>query len=164
VTSGILATVFLLAAVFVNHVYANGSIASLFAVVLSLAISTTTFSYVFVFPALIVLRYKYPNVLRPYRIPGGMAGAWIVGGITWLYAMAATVFSLWPGLFTSGVLDKTSGVSRSTFEISVLVTIAIVLAIGVVFYFLGKGHAVHDVLPGEMAPVESPEMAGAHRT
>jgi amino acid transporter len=164
VTSGILATLFLLAAVFVNHVYANGSIASLFAVVLSLAISTTTFSYVFVFPALIVLRYKYPNVLRPYRIPGGMAGVWIVGGITWLYAMAATVFSLWPGLFTSGVLDKTSGVSRSTFELSVLVTMAIVLAIGVIFYLVGKGHAVHDVLPGEAAPVETPEMAGVPRT
>jgi hypothetical protein len=93
-----------------------------------------------------------------------MAGVWIVGGITWLYAMAATVFSLWPGLFTSGVLDKTSGVSRSTFELSVLVTMAIVLAIGVIFYLVGKGHAVHDVLPGEAAPVETPEMAGVPRT
>jgi glutamate:GABA antiporter len=164
VTSGVLATVFLLAAVIVNHVYANGSIASLFAVVLSLAISTTTFSYVFVFPALIVLRYKFPTVVRPYQIPGGMAGAWIVGGITWLYAMAATVFSLWPGLFTSGVLGQTSNVDRAPFEISVLVTMAIIIGIGVAFYFMGKGHAVHDVLPGEVAPAERPEMAGVTRT
>jgi amino acid transporter len=165
VTSGILATAFLLAAVIVNHVYANGNIASLFSVVLALAISTTTFSYIFIFPALVVLRYKFPNAIRPYQVPGGMAGAWIVAAITWIYAVAATVFSLWPGLFTSGVTGPPSGytLDRAPFEISVFVTMAIILAIGVVFYFIGKGHAVYEVLPGEAAPV-GPEMAGVRRS
>jgi amino acid transporter len=163
VTSGILATVFLLASVIVNHVYANGNIASLFAVVLALAISTTAFSYIFIFPALIVLRYKFPNAIRPYKVPGGMTGVWIVGGLTWLYAVAATVFSLWPGLFTSNVLGQSSGLDRAPFEISTLLTMGIIIAIGVVFYFIGKGHAVYEVLPGEGATAGTPEMAGARR-
>lgn len=164
VTSGILATAFLLAAVIVNHVYANGNLSSLFGVVLSVAISTTTFSYIFVFPSLIVLRYKFPNASRPYKVPGGMTGVWIVGGLTWLYALAATVFSLWPGLFTSTVLGQASGVDRGPFEISVLLTMAIIIGIGVVFYFIGKGHAVYEVLPGEGAAAGTPEMAGARRS
>jgi amino acid transporter len=163
VLSGILATIFLLAVVIVNHVYSGGNLASLFSVVLSIAISTTTFSYLFIFPALIVLRYKFPNAARPYKVPGGMAGVWVVGGITWLYALAATVFSLWPGLFSASVLGQASSVDRAPFEITVLVTMAIVIAVGVVFYFIGKGHAVYEVLPGEAAPV-TPEMVGAPRS
>jgi glutamate:GABA antiporter len=47
----------------------------LFSVMIALVISTTSVSYVFVFPALISLRRKYPDAPRPYRVPGGMAGA-----------------------------------------------------------------------------------------
>ena len=43
---------------------------------IALVISTTSVSYVFVFPALISLRRKHPDAARPYRVPGGMAGAW----------------------------------------------------------------------------------------
>ena len=167
VTSGILATIFLLAVVTVNHLYSGGSLASLFSVVLSIAISTTTFSYLFIFPALVILRYKFPNAARPYRVAGGMVGAWIVAGITWLYALGATVFSLWPSLFSSSVFGPIStasgNVDRAPFEITVLVTMGIIVAIGIVFYFIGKGHAVYDVLPGEAAPV-TPEMVGAPRS
>jgi len=31
------------------------------------------------FAALIVLRYREPELRRPFRVPGGMAGAWLVG-------------------------------------------------------------------------------------
>ena len=31
------------------------------------------------FIALIVLRYREPDLRRPFRVPGGMAGAWLVG-------------------------------------------------------------------------------------
>jgi amino acid transporter len=31
------------------------------------------------FAALIALRYREPNLPRPFRVPGGMAGAWLVG-------------------------------------------------------------------------------------
>jgi amino acid transporter len=31
------------------------------------------------FAALIALRYREPELRRPFRVPGGMAGAWLVG-------------------------------------------------------------------------------------
>ena len=163
VLSGVLATLFLLANVIVNHVFANGNLAALFGVVLAIAISTTTFSYIFAFPALVVLRYKYPNANRPYRVPGGMVGAWIVMLLTWLYVVAATVFSLWPGLFTSSVTAPNSGLDRGPFEISVLVTMAIIIAIGVWFYLVGKGHATHEGWHTEGAGAETPVTAGVRR-
>src|SRR3954471_11268305 len=57
----------------------KGNAAKYFTVVLSLAISTTTISYLLVFPAIIKLRYSHAHIPRPYRIPWGNAGAWICG-------------------------------------------------------------------------------------
>jgi glutamate:GABA antiporter len=33
--------------------------------------------YTLMFPALLVLRRRFPDVPRPYRVPGGRAGAWV---------------------------------------------------------------------------------------
>jgi hypothetical protein len=92
-----------------------------------------------------------------------MVGAWIVMLLTWLYVVAATVFSLWPNLFTSSVLDKASGVDRGPFELSVFVTMAIIIGIGVVFYAIGRGHAVHDRWPEEGITADRREPAGVRR-
>lgn len=35
-------------------------------------------AYVFMFAAVIMLRYRHPNVERAYRIPGGKLGVWVV--------------------------------------------------------------------------------------
>jgi len=163
VLSGVLATLFLLANVIVNHVFAGGNLAALFGVVLAIAISTTTFSYIFAFPALVILRYKYPNAKRPFRVPGGMAGAWIVMLLTWLYVVAATVFSLWPGLFTDNVTGQASGLDRGPFELSVFVTMAIIIGVGVWFYAIGRGHAVHDRWPDEGTTADRREVAGVRQ-
>ena len=161
VLSGVLATLFLLANVIINNAFAGGNLASLFTVVLAVAISTTTFSYLFAFPALVILRDRYPNAARPYRIPGGMAGAWLVMVLCEFYVLAATVFSLWPGLFTASVGDKVSGLDRGIYEIVVFVTMAIVVALGVVFYYVGKKHAVHDRWPDQGTTADRRVMAGA---
>ena len=163
VLSGVLATLFLLANVIVNHVFAGGNLAALFGVVLAIAISTTTFSYIFAFPALVILRYKYPNARRPFRVPGGMAGAWIVMLLTWLYVVAATVFSLWPGLFTDTVTGQASGLDRGPFELSVFVTMAIIIGVGVWFYAIGRGHAVHDRWPDEGTTADRREATAVRR-
>ena len=57
----------------------------------ALAISATALCYVFVFPALVVLRRKYPYAPRPYRVPGGMAGAWVAALITELFVVVTAV-------------------------------------------------------------------------
>lgn len=46
--------------------------------------------YVIMFPAAIVLRYKFPNQPRAYKIPGGKIGMWVtclVGMITCIFAV-----------------------------------------------------------------------------
>ena len=57
----------------------------------ALAISAAALCYVFVFPALVVLRRKYPYAPRPYRVPGGMAGAWVAALITELFVVVTAV-------------------------------------------------------------------------
>jgi amino acid transporter len=76
--SGVVATVLMVAAFEIT----GADSSRYFAAVLGLTISTTTISYLFIFPALVKLRYSRPAAERPYRVPGGMAGAWICSTMT----------------------------------------------------------------------------------
>ena len=61
----------------VVFVATSGSLASFFSIMLSLTISSTAVGYIAIFPALLILRRRYPNAPRRYRVPGGTAGAWV---------------------------------------------------------------------------------------
>jgi amino acid transporter len=52
--------------------------------------------YLFVFAALIRLRYKHPETPRTFKIPGGMIGVWIVGGIGFTACLLTFMVSLIP--------------------------------------------------------------------
>ncbi|WP_244193884.1 putative glutamine/gamma-aminobutyrate antiporter GadC [Bordetella genomosp. 12] len=52
--------------------------------------------YLLMFAAAIRLRYSQPNRKRPYRIPGGNAGMWILAGAGFLGSLLAFVFSFIP--------------------------------------------------------------------
>ena len=56
--------------------------------------------YLFMFAAAIKLRYSQPDKARPYRVPGGKAGMWIISGIAFLTALFAIVVGFIP---TAGV-------------------------------------------------------------
>jgi len=157
VLSGIIATLFM----FITFFVTGGGLHGYFAAVLGLVISTTTFSYILIFPALLTLRSKYPNVARPFVVPGGNAGAWVSVILTMFWVVAATVFSLWPGLFTSAWSADYAGVSRSTFEVYTFITVAILIAIAVAFWAVGRGHAIHTgpvMTAGQAAPAPAPGM------
>ena len=83
--------------------------------VLGFVISTTTFSYVLIFPAFLVLRYKYPKLRRPYKVPGGMIGAWIVTLLPFAYAALASYVILVP---TDATVSNYTGISRTTYELT----------------------------------------------
>lgn len=138
VLSGIIATIFMA----MNFVITGGNLKSFFGVVLGLVISTTTFSYVLVFPAIITLRMKYGKSGRGYRIPGGMATVWICAVVCEFFVVAATVFSLWPGLFTSTVTGQVSGMDRTPYELTTLITMAVIIGLGVVFWAIGRDRQV----------------------
>jgi amino acid transporter len=155
VLSGIIATIFM----FITFFVTGGSLHGYFAAVLGLVISTTTFSYILIFPALLTLRKKYPNVKRPFVVPGGNAGAWICVILTMFWVVAATVFSLWPNLFTYQWSADASGVNRATFEIYTFATVAFLILVAVVFWAVGRGHAIHS--GPAMATGQMPQAAPA---
>ena len=123
----------------------HGNTAKYFSVVLGLVISLTVISYILIFPALIKLRYSHPHVHRPFRIPGGKAGVWLVGGLTTFWAVLASVVVVWPGLGTNWFGQKgnpdsflPSGFTRMQFELSQFIPLGVIVLIGVIFYLLGS--------------------------
>jgi amino acid transporter len=118
----------------------SGSASKYFTAVLGLAISTTTISYLIVFPALVKLRYTHGHVHRPYRVPGGRPVAWIVSLLCTGWAALATVALLYPGFGTahpdSSLPDGWAG-QRGAYEVSQFVPLAALIALGLLFYALG---------------------------
>lgn len=132
--SGIVATVAMAAAISITAFASGGSLASLFSIVLGFTISTTTLSYLFIFPAFLILRYKFPNVRRPYKVPGGMVVAWIVTILPFAYAAIASYFVLIP---TDGSVAST-GVSRLTYELVEFGALAVIVVLTIAFYIWGQ--------------------------
>ncbi len=52
--------------------------------------------YLLMFSSAIYLRYSQPNRPRPYKIPGGDIGMWIIGGAGFIGSLLAFVFSFIP--------------------------------------------------------------------
>ncbi len=56
---------------------AEGSLATFFGIMVSVIISLTAMMYIFQIPAVIMLRKKYPDHPRPFRVPGGRVFLWL---------------------------------------------------------------------------------------
>ena len=69
--SGLVATVFSIVAINL----ASGSAATTFEIVLTIAISTVLLSYLIIYPSAVRLRRLYPDVHRPFVVPGRQAPA-----------------------------------------------------------------------------------------
>lgn len=67
----------------------NPSIKAAYWIINTLAAQLYLMMYFILFLAVIKLRYSQPNVKRPYKIPGGMFGIWLVGGIGALTCLTA---------------------------------------------------------------------------
>jgi amino acid transporter len=137
--SGIIATFFMVLALKLT----SGNLGAFFAVVLGLVISTTTFSYILIFPALLTLRRKYPNVNRPFVVPGGQLGAWVCVILAVFWVAAATLFALWPGLFTYQWSADHATLSRFNFELANGIAVAALIVLAIIFWAVGRGHAIH---------------------
>ena len=67
-----------------------------FFMVLILTMVLYAVMYLLLFAAGIRLRYKYPDVKRTYRVPGGNTGMWITGGVGFLTMIFVMVISFFP--------------------------------------------------------------------
>jgi amino acid transporter len=142
VFSGVFASIVMVVA----FAFTNGSAEKYFAAGLAIAISTNFISYVFTFPALAVLRRKLPEVPRPYRVPGGSTGVWLVSALTTILVLYTVIVLIWPGFGvgwfgTSGnpadSLPTSFSGERGAYTLSQIVPLAVILAIGFAAYAMG---------------------------
>jgi amino acid transporter len=143
--SGVVGTIFMIAAMRLSGT--NGAI---FGVVLSIAISTYLLSYLFVVPAAIRLRTRYPEVPRPFRVPVGNGGFRVLGVLCMFWIVLGSWVAIFPGTLEPlfGIkYDFMSewGVSQGAFEAFTLGTLLALLALGFVGYWRGKGIRAHLV-------------------
>lgn len=77
--------------------------------------------YFLVFAAVIRLRYSRPDAPRPFRIPGGMPGIWLIGGMGAVGVLFSFVVGLMPtGDFSSSeAVFYVAGVLFGTFLLAV---------------------------------------------
>jgi glutamate:GABA antiporter len=122
----------------------NGGQNAKFQVVLDIAISTTLISYLWIFPAVLKLRYSHPHVHRPYVHPWGMTGLWISTVLTTAWIALGVFQAVFPDVlekvFGVGYNFKEGwdGVSRGTFEALTLGTLVVITIIGAIGYVAGK--------------------------
>jgi len=136
VMSGIASSAFCIAAIILLR---NQSTSAAFNVVLDIAISTTLLSYLWIFPAVLKLRYAYPDVHRPYVHPWGMAGIWVSTILTTGWILLGSFEAIFPDVLEKGFhvsygFKGTWGVPRWEFEALTLGTLAVIVLIGVVGY------------------------------
>jgi amino acid transporter len=152
--SGIVATVFMVLAV----ASFNGGQNAKFVVVLTIAISTTLISYLWIFPAAVKLRYSHGHIQRPYRVPGGKAGMLAAGIVTTFWVALGSWVAVFPGTLESlfGIdyaFKDEWGVTRGTYEALTLGTLGVVVLIAVVGYALsGSVRSQHAELALEREP------------
>jgi len=155
VMSGVAATIFSFLAVGAF----NGGDNAKFQVVLDIAISTTLISYLWIFPAVLKLRYSHPETRRPYVHPWGMAGLWISTILTTGWILIGSWVAVFPGTLERVVglsydFKDNWSVSRATFEGLTLGTLGIIVAVGLVGYYFGSGvrQQVVPLSPSEAEP------------
>jgi amino acid transporter len=136
--SGVVGTIFMLAAMAVS-----GSAAAVFAVVLSISVSTFLLSYLISIPAAVRLRTAFPHVVRPFKVPvsdngfralGALCFAWVALG-SWVAVFPGTLDRLF-GLDYD--FQETWGVSAGVFELFTLGTLAALAALGIAGYVTAK--------------------------
>lgn len=143
VLSGVLASGVLVAAL--N--FTGGDTGKYFSAGLNLAISMTLIAYLTVFPSLPVLRGRFPELARPFTVPGGRIGGWLASILTTAIAAFTMCQLIWPGIGigwfgSSGSPDDAlpAGFAgqRLAYELTQIVPLAVFLSIGVVFAVIGR--------------------------
>lgn len=69
---------------------------SAFMILTTIAVLLYSMMYCIMFSAAIFLRYKEPHVKRPYRIPGGNIGIWLVSGVGLITLLACFFIAFIP--------------------------------------------------------------------
>ena len=89
--------------------------------------------YLLMFAAAIYLRFSQPNRPRPYKIPGGDFGMWLVGGVGLLGSLLALILSFIP----PGQIK----IGSPTLYVGILIGLSVLLvAVPFVIFAIRKPH------------------------
>lgn len=72
------------------------NVSSSFWILSVLTIQLYLIMYMLMYAAAIHLRYKYPDIDRPYKVPGGNFGMWLAGLVGLIVAVIIFFISFWP--------------------------------------------------------------------
>ncbi|PHZ25639.1 putative glutamine/gamma-aminobutyrate antiporter GadC [Yersinia massiliensis] len=72
------------------------SVQAAFQILSQLTVLLYLVMYILMFSSAIYLRYSQPQCPRPYRIPGGDIGMWIIGGAGWIASIIVFLLSFVP--------------------------------------------------------------------
>ena len=84
-------------------------------------------SYLMIFPAFLMLRYRRPDVPRPYRMPGGLPAAWGAAVVCFVFIAGATLL-----FFAPSATAEDPAAAREETWLLIGETLA-TLALGIVF-------------------------------
>ncbi len=93
------------------------------------------FYYILMFITFLRLRYDQPNRPRPFKVPGGKVGAWIVAGI----GLISSVFGIVLAIYPPAQVKSEVG-SPVTYVVIICILVAVILAICFIMYQLSKKH------------------------
>jgi amino acid transporter len=148
ILSGFMSSIFLVAAMTI----VEGDAASIFAVVLTCAISTLLVSYIIIIPSVMKLNRTVRDVARPYEVPGGVRGFQAFGTVLFIYICIGSIGVVFPGTL-EGVFgldydfQEIWGMSRSDVQLFTAGTMAVVILISIAGYMGGK--KLRENLTGE---------------
>ncbi len=156
ILSGVISTI-----IFVStEIITKGDAYKFFSVALNLAISTTLISYLGIFPAALVLRYRRPHDHRPFA-PSSVV-LWVCTILSMAAILFATVQVLFPGLgdswFGGDYLPSEQWKSSEKWVYlgTEAVPIVLFLIISIAFWAMGKDHrSSRDALTSSV-PADAP--------
>jgi amino acid transporter len=126
-------------------VLTNGDGQRYFSVALTVSIALIVLAYLFIFPAFVRLRYSHRGIERPFRAPGGMAGAWLISLVSTAWSVLAALSLLWPGIGTAhpdAALPAGFEGDRAGFEILVISPLAVIVGICLAYFaYRSRGRA-----------------------
>lgn len=94
------------------------SINSAFQILIVLASQLYILAYLLIFASAIILKYKGKKLIRPYQVPGGKVGMWVVAGIGILASVAVFVLGFIPP-------EEMAGTNPIMFTLSLIIGLVV---------------------------------------
>jgi glutamate:GABA antiporter len=121
----------------------SGSLSAFIGVMIALTTSLFVFDYLILIASVVKLRYKEPDVRRPFVIPGRRAGLWISAILCEFFCVLTVITLLWPGLIDSILghsysIEDGWGMSRVRYEAYTLGSFLVMVLVGVIFWAVGR--------------------------